>query len=257
MKSIFHGIILLLIIGFWLSYIFDGISEPYVNKAMDYGKAMQINTPEPVSTTNIYSGEVNNTDTKSVSNTSYANVKYDSNNYNVVYHSDPSMNSDSLSPENGTWVNQNGNIVFVDWKNQPSYVTYYTSGAYPYGASSYVPTYEESVYLSKSTGQSTLGTPYPHATTLKGFCENTSQPGSIEQTCSTLSPDQCAYTKCCVLLGGNKCVSGDENGPRFSANYSDPSVINKDVYYYSGKCYGNCDNTNPSSVPYSRKPIPF
>jgi hypothetical protein len=263
MKSIFckeflYGIILVSIVCFWLAYILDSLpysKEPYANKAMNYGSAQESNTPTPPSTTNIYSGTSNSVDTKPTDNSINASPesKYDSDNYNVQYHTDPSLNTDSLAPENGTWVNQNGSIVFIDWKNQPSYVTYYTSGAYPYGASSYVPTYEESVYLSKTTGQSTLGNPYPSATTLKGFCEN-NPPGSVEQMCGALSPDQCASTSCCVLLGGNKCVSGDETGPRFQANYSDPSIVNKDVYYYRGKCYGNCDNTNPSSTPYLREP---
>lgn len=257
MKSILYGILLVLIFGFIIVYFLDSIpyqKEPYVNKSTIYANAVSANTPSPSQTTNIYSGAINSTETvtKPLANTE--ELKYDSNNYNVQYHEDPSMNTDALSPENGTWVNNNGKIIYVDWQNQPSYVTYYTSGAYPYGASSYVPTYEESVYLSKTTGQSTLGTPYPSATTLKGFCDNTSQPGYIEQVCGSLSPEQCASTNCCVLLGGNKCVSGDDTGPKFQSNYSDPHVINKDVYYYRGKCYGNCDNSNPSSIPYSRRP---
>jgi hypothetical protein len=43
-----------------------------------------------------------------------------------------------------------------------------------------------------------------------------------------------------VLLGGSKCVSGNENGPSVKSNYSDILVRNKDSYMYMGKCYGNC-----------------
>jgi len=52
-----------------------------------------------------------------------------------------------------------------------------------------------------------------------------------------------------VLLGGQKCVAGNENGPTMKANYSDFLVLNKDFYYYQGKCYGNCPNTGNPPLP--------
>jgi hypothetical protein len=236
--------------------------ESYINQQMSYGQDMVSATPPPATSQTVYSGNVNtssiatNTNSDPSKNALLANTNYDTNNYNIMYHPDASNVelNDIISPSKGTWVNENGKAVYIPWKSTNQYVTYYTSGAYPYGASSYVPTYEESIYLSKTTGQSSHGKAYSSSDTLGGFCTKKTQPGAIEQSCGELSTDQCASTMCCVLLGGSKCVSGDANGPAYPANYSDPMVINKDVYYYQGKCYGNCDNTNPSGKPYPRKP---
>ena len=62
----------------------------------------------------------------------------------------------------------------------------------------------------------------------------------LETQCGKIPKDACAYTSCCVLLGGSKCVAGNQSGPTMKANYSDVSVLNRDYYYYQGKCYGNC-----------------
>jgi hypothetical protein len=233
--------------------------ETYMNKQMSYSQDMVSASPTPATSQTVYSGNVNTTTittTDSSINNVSSNTNYDTNNYDVMYHPDASSidQNNMISPSKGTWVNEKGKAVYIPWKSTNPYVTYYTSGAYPYGASSYVPTYEESIYLSKTTGQSSLGKSYSSADTLGGFCTKKTQPGAIEQSCGELSADQCASTLCCVLLGGSKCVSGDANGPAYPANYSDPMVINKDVYYYQGKCYGNCDNTNPSGKAYPRKP---
>ena len=77
---------------------------------------------------------------------------------------------------------------------------------------------------------------------IKGFCEDS---GNLTQTiddrCQELPGDVCASTQCCVLVGGEKCVQGDSNGPTKKSVYSDTSIKNKDAYYYMGKCYGNCE----------------
>ena len=253
------AIVFLVATGIFMYYVSPSDVESYMNQTMSYSQSKEATASTPPATTTVYRGTFNQLSTQAVDtsvNAVVANTTYDTNNYDVTYHEDVSnlMQTDNQSPSNGTWVNQNGKAVYIPWQVQPKYVTYYTSGAYPYGASTYVPTYEESVYLSKTTGQSTVGTSYTTTDTLAGFCSNTTQPGAIEQQCGALSADQCASSMCCVLLGGNKCVSGDANGPAYPANYSDPLVINKDVYYYQGKCYGNCDNTNPSGKAYPRKP---
>ena len=168
-------------------------------------------------------------------------TSYKTNNYDVEYH-DPPEKNDAVSK--GTWVKDpSGNLVFVPWNdNLGNNTTYYTSGAYPYGASTYVPNYEDSVYLSKTTGQSTLLKVAPISASL-GICNQGTgidNKAKMEQSCNALTSDVCASTTCCTLLGGSKCVSGDSQGPYMKANYSDPFVKNKDYYYYSGKCYGNC-----------------
>ena len=74
-----------------------------------------------------------------------------------------------------------------------------------------------------------------------GFCEyHKHSPIKIEEECGKLEKDACASTSCCVLLGGSRCVGGNENGPTMKANYGDITILNRDHYFYKGKCYGNC-----------------
>ena len=61
-----------------------------------------------------------------------------------------------------------------------------------------------------------------------------------KEECGKLEKDACASTSCCVLLGGSRCVGGNEKGPTMKANYGDITIINRDHYFYKGKCYGNC-----------------
>jgi hypothetical protein len=73
-----------------------------------------------------------------------------------------------------------------------------------------------------------------------GFCAYETDNAKIEQKCNALNTDVCATTSCCVLVGGKKCSAGNKTGPTLKSVYGDPTVTNKDMYYYMGKCYGNC-----------------
>jgi hypothetical protein len=120
-------------------------------------------------------------------------------------------------------------------------VLYYVPGAYKYGSSNYVPNYEDSVYLSRTTQQPQMAPAYDTAGYPGGFCNQfKGNVSAIEEKCGALDVNTCASTSCCVLLGGQKCVAGNRNGPTRTANYSDYNLQNRDFYYYSGKCYGNC-----------------
>jgi hypothetical protein len=147
-----------------------------------------------------------------------------------------------------------GKLVEVNYKESNfAPILYYVPGVYKFGSSNYVPNYEDSVYLSRVTRQSqTMAGNGPNSdnraqvmntsSTLGGFCNATKNSKTqMEQKCNALSLDACASTSCCVLLGGQKCVAGNENGAYMTANYSDYSLRNKDFYYYQGKCYGNCN----------------
>jgi len=168
-------------------------------------------------------------------NTSSTSLRYDPNKYDTVFH-----------PEFTAYGNKDlaGNIV------------YYQPGSFTYGASSYVPYYEDSVFLTRSH-RAIVNAPTYISTAVKGgFCSYYStQPDMLEQKCNQLDSEKCASTECCVLLGGQKCVSGNQNGPTMQANYSDFSILNKDYYYYKGKCYGNCPNPTPP-VPLLPTPPP-
>lgn len=119
--------------------------------------------------------------------------------------------------------------------------TYYQPGTYKFGSATYVPSYEDSVYLSKTTGQSSTSS-YLDAATMKGgacsYYKN--QAEKMEEMCLAVDINNCGAMSCCVLLGGSKCVSGDALGPRNKLNYGDITLRDKDYYYHDGKCYGNC-----------------
>lgn len=120
-------------------------------------------------------------------------------------------------------------------------VTYNEPGYFRFGPSNYVPNYEDSVYLSRLTGLSYTTPVVDTGSQLSGFCAfNKSNPGQIETECNKMDKNTCASTSCCVLLGGSKCVSGNESGPTMKSNFGDIYIKNKDHYYYQGKCYGNC-----------------
>jgi len=136
----------------------------------------------------------------------------------------------------------NGNLVYSDVSgSNVAPVIYYVPGSYKYGASNYVPNYEDSVYMSRTTRQSTVTPVFNTSSILGGFCaQHKGDTNKLEEKCNALDVAACASTSCCVLLGGQKCVAGSDRGPTNPANYSDFRVVNKDVYYYQGKCYGNC-----------------
>jgi hypothetical protein len=170
----------------------------------------------------VYPPKTTTTPTPLAGNTSY---KY--NDPNVQYH-------DSIDP--------NANNLLMNGNNK-----YYQPGSYLFGASSYVPNYEDSVYLSNSTNYGSYVDPknaatYKDATTMaKGPCEiYKDDPDKLEQACQNIDNNVCSSMSCCVLLGGSKCVAGNSYGPLKEANYSDAFIKNKDYYYFQGKCYGDC-----------------
>lgn len=188
---------------------------------------------------------VSGTDTTTGNNKNIADAKnprYDSTSYNIEYHSTPEVSGNEFLPESGTWIyDSSKNKIWVPWSDVKAGITYYTPGSYPYGPSTYIPNYEDSIYLSETTQLSTVTPVYNTTDMLGGFCKQLANDHEkLEQTCNSIDLDKCASTSCCVLFGGTKCVTGDENGPKTKANYSDIFVKNKDVYYYQGKCYGNC-----------------
>jgi hypothetical protein len=140
-----------------------------------------------------------------------------------------------------------GNTINLPWDQAVTTTPRYNDpGYFRFSPSPYVPNYEDSIYLSRLTQYDDksaqvvdyAGRVPPPA---GGFCAaNKNNTIEIETQCGKIEKDACASTSCCVLLGGSKCVAGNEAGPTMKANYSDISVLNRDYYYYQGKCYGNC-----------------
>ena len=173
------------------------------------------------------------------------NYKDISNNMSVTFHDsieDIKAQNDMYDMSFGSIrvMDAEGNIVVLPRSNVQGDITYYEPGSYLFGGGTYVPKYEDSVYLSRTSHMPTMAA-YTNAFKQVGFCEADKQsPNTLETKCNTMDKDACASTSCCVLLGGSKCVSGNENGPTFKQNYGDIFVRNKDFYTHMGKCYGNC-----------------
>jgi len=67
------------------------------------------------------------------------------------------------------------------------------------------------------------------------FCKSGSD--SLKESCAKLTKKNCNETSCCVVLNGEKCVAGNEDGPTFKTDSGEDITI--DYYYYQNKCYGN------------------
>jgi hypothetical protein len=189
-------------------------------------------------------------------------TKYNSDNLNVEYHDD--LQATGANHIYNTQMGKEkvydvkGNLVDVVSNAVQGKIVYYQPGSYKYGATSYVPYYEDSVFLSRSTN-AVVNTPtYVTSNNGGGFCNKYNNDHiKIEQQCNAINNETCAATTCCVLLGGQKCVAGTENGPIMKDNYSDFMIANKDLYYYQGKCYGNCPNTPQFHFPTLPEKLPY
>lgn len=174
-------------------------------------------------------------------------IEYDPTNLDVDY-----IKEDEVAEgpqDNVAWVkDKDGNMVKLEQGEQneaanklSDNIKYYEPGTYKYGSSSYVPTYQDSIYLSKTTGESTVTEVIDNDAISKGICSHYKDyPEKIESECNKLDKNICASTDCCVLFGGSKCVAGNAHGPTSKLNYGDITIRNRDFYYYKGKCYGNC-----------------
>jgi hypothetical protein len=166
---------------------------------------------------------------------------------NTQYH--PS-DTEIMKQTNGTDISFGNTWIFDMSGNKVEYpspstnvqgdILYYTPGSYPFSTANYVPNYEDTIQLSKTTAMS-VSTPFNSETKSSGFCNySKTSPDMVEKSCRALNKDTCATTDCCVLFGGAICVAGNQHGPTQKTNYGDVFIRNKDYYYYRGKCYGNC-----------------
>jgi hypothetical protein len=82
-----------------------------------------------------------------------SNYRDVSNNYDMIFHDDPETiikQNNLYDLEYGELLvkDQSGNIIILPKTNSQGSVTFYQPGEFPFGASKYVPNYEDSVYLS-------------------------------------------------------------------------------------------------------------
>lgn len=184
-----------------------------------------------------------NRDAPNIFTDASANPKYDPTNLDASYNIGVPQSRfyDSSDQYMTVYDPSQQKMVMIPFRAAQNSPLYYQPGSMKYGVSNYVPMYDDSVYLSKLTNTYTFSNAYPTDHPNGGFCDTYGHDSAKrEEKCGTLASDVCASTSCCVLLGGKKCVAGDESGPTLKANYSDPFINNKDYYYHQGKCYGNC-----------------
>jgi hypothetical protein len=172
---------------------------------------------------------------------SMTDISYNARDTDRVYRDPTAGKTDDPNLGKYWMFDDEGKLIEVNTESNKSPILYYVPGAYKFGASNYVPNYEDSVYLSRTTRESQLAPVINTASQLGGFCtQYAGNTMKIEEKCAAQDLNACASTSCCVLLGGQKCVAGSENGPKNVANYTDYNLMNRDFYYYQGKCYGNC-----------------
>lgn len=179
---------------------------------------------------------------------SLQNLKYRdlSGTYDVKFHEDAEslMKKDYMFGESIgsiTVLSPSGEYITIPRAATQGDLMYNEPGTFKYGSQTYVPNYEDSVYLSRVAKQELKPDYFTPTDIQSGFCEYyKDNPDKIEENCGNLDKSACSSSSCCVLLGGAKCVYGSENGPHNRTHYSDVFVRNKDYYYYQGKCYGNC-----------------
>jgi hypothetical protein len=170
---------------------------------------------------------------------------YNKDNLDIKYHDDPEKLDDYGLLAGTSYVkDENGNNIALPPTGSGTRSTFYDPEKFKYGALSYVPKYEDSVFLSRTANMFIGGHVLNTSSVKGGICNYyKSNLDDLEDACNKTDKNVCASTSCCVLLGGAKCVSGSETGPTMVSNYSNTKneiIKNRDFYYYQGKCYGNC-----------------
>jgi hypothetical protein len=179
-----------------------------------------------------------------INNNTTSSTSYNHDNLNITYHADPLAETppDANSLAVGQmWIkDSNGELKSVPYGSVKNTTLYNASGSYVFNPPSYVPSYEESVFLSK--GSNPFSLIENKSDSESDICTNTQSSAINRETkCNALDSTKCAKSNCCVLLGGQKCVAGNETGPVIQSNYSDITIANRDYYYYRGVCHGNCN----------------
>ena len=131
-------------------------------------------------------------------------------------------------------------------------LTFYAPGTFMYGSDNYVPSYAASVLLSPMIGVNAPLKPLVGEGQGGTLVSKSSvcSPGSgasvleKESYCQKLSSMDAAERECCVVLGGDVPMAGNDQGPFNRAIYTNPVISGaKDYYIYLGKCYGNCPSS--------------
>jgi hypothetical protein len=179
--------------------------------------------------------------------------------YNKGYN--PSDDTNGAPPGKMYFPNGDGTAVLVDINTYDQSNQYHETATYDAGLRNFVPNYEDTTLLSKLGSQNIQDyknkdpiylAGAPLANTKSSYTNidtlYKSDPDALEKACNAMDHKICASSSSCALLGGQKCVSANANGPIKKSNYSDYLIINRDYYYYRGQCYGMCSPNHMKSV---------
>ena len=253
MNTIFIFLLIIIItLTLFLANVITNVTEGYVNTTMPYDPSKKYSNKEIAYADAVRSILPNNSDVGSTSE----QINYDAKTYDSSATIQPGSTLGPFMPNDNNYGLQYHDEISQDVKNNWSKtmgnVIYNEPGSLRFGSSNYVPNYEESIFLSPVTGLRYNQPMYIESKQDIGFCEfNKNSVDKIEEQCNKLDKNVCSSTGCCVLLGGSKCVAGNNTGPLLKSNYGDIFIRNKDVYYHQGKCYGNCsknENGSPTST---------
>jgi hypothetical protein len=146
--------------------------------------------------------------------------------------------SDNVNEKHTDTIHPHSLIKGLTVNNVTPSPLYNKPGTVKYGGLGYNPSYTDINYMNNKF---TTKPEIVNRFNKKGFCDLSNNiMENINEKCENLPKGVCATTSCCVLIGDQKCVQGDAQGPKNDLIYSDTTIKNKDVYYYQGKCYGNC-----------------
>lgn len=97
----------------------------------------------------------NNNNNQSDVNIEKLTMTYDNRDLNIQYHDD----IEDIKAQSRFYktdfssinvIDQHGNVVLMPYTPVQGMITYYKPGTYYYGATAYVPTYEDSIHFSKT-----------------------------------------------------------------------------------------------------------
>lgn len=129
-------------------------SRGYINK-IPYGYKVNddMKTLTSIPMINIsYDKPNNSTETTHMDDNLAIKTKYDTNNYDMQYHDEIDINSQSITGK--TMVrDKNGKMVLMTGPIKMVGPTFYTPGTFKYGPKTYIPNYEDTIILSQYSGK--------------------------------------------------------------------------------------------------------
>ena len=119
----------------------------------------------------------------------------------MSYQSAISSGDNNAIAQSIATMSTNPYYIKISKTNVQGDINYYDPTTFRFGAATYVPNYEDSVYLSRTTGQSTVGEILNPAYMLGGVCSYyKGQPDQLEEACQKLDKNTCSFVNSSRVL---------------------------------------------------------